>query len=31
MTPPRRSFAQAGIALLAVTPLLLSWWRALAS
>jgi membrane associated rhomboid family serine protease len=30
MTPPRRSLRQPAIALLAVAPLVLAWWRALA-
>jgi hypothetical protein len=30
MTPPRRSLRQPAIALLAVTPVALAWWRALA-
>jgi hypothetical protein len=31
MTPPSRSFFQPAIALLAVAPIALAWWRALAS
>jgi hypothetical protein len=30
MTPPRRSLLQPAIALLAVSPIVLAWWRAFA-